>query len=92
MSSGLSLEKAFPRLKRRGPIEALKTLEAIQFALGFPRLKRRGPIEASILKRRVEVGLPFPRLKRRGPIEASHVGAKSRGSSNVSTSEKTWPH
>ena len=37
----------FPRLKRRGPIEAsLWTLGGPLDSALFPRLKRRGPIEA----------------------------------------------
>jgi len=37
---------SFPRLKRRGPIEATFIEEQKSFFGAFPRLKRRGPIEA----------------------------------------------
>jgi len=36
----------FPRLKRRGPIEARLFAKAKPLHCMFPRLKRRGPIEA----------------------------------------------
>jgi len=36
----------FPRLKKRGPIEALYLLLAVHTFDRFPRLKKRGPIEA----------------------------------------------
>ena len=62
---------AFPRLKRRGPIEAdrfpIKDEEA---EILFPRLKRRGPIEAKAKSLEPPSHTEFPRLKRRGPIEA----------------------
>jgi len=66
----LSFSVIFPRLKRRGPIEARHN-PLYQFsAYLFPRLKRRGPIEATApLPKRLDP-LTFPRLKRRGPIEA----------------------
>jgi len=38
---------AFPRLRRRGPIEAWKARVQSSIALRFPRLRRRGPIEAA---------------------------------------------
>ena len=62
---------AFPRLKDRGPIEALPALMSAAFRSLFPRLKDRGPIEALLHPRRdvLAAGL-FPRLKDRGPIEA----------------------
>jgi len=36
----------FPRLKRRGPIEAGMSVKDLTRINEFPRLKRRGPIEA----------------------------------------------
>jgi len=36
----------FPRLKKRGPIEAIVTYVFNFYVFQFPRLKKRGPIEA----------------------------------------------
>ena len=61
----------FPRLKSRGPIEALWCgLGLVQWLIGFPRLKSRGPIEAPTGIMCYVEGGDFPRLKSRGPIEA----------------------
>jgi len=38
----------FPRLQRRGPIEAGLALAPVLTGQEFPRLQRRGPIEASL--------------------------------------------
>ena len=62
----------FPRLKRRGPIEArCWGAENIAPMEIFPRLKRRGPIEANQVQGFLRRVTAFPRLKRRGPIEAA---------------------
>jgi len=37
---------AFPRLKKRGPIEAATQSIPALVGVRFPRLKKRGPIEA----------------------------------------------
>jgi len=47
----------FPRLKKRGPIEASQKKSASFLAILFPRLKKRGPIEAK--KYFYFFGLPF---------------------------------
>ena len=61
----------FPRLKRRGPIEAPPMPSHVREKGGtFPRLKRRGPIEANNIPIEINLEMKFPRLKRRGPIEA----------------------
>ena len=60
----------FPRLNRRGPIEAILPIWLPVSVGRFPRLNRRGPIEA---KNQIGVSVGaaiFPRLNRRGPIEA----------------------
>ena len=82
----------FPRLKRRGPIEASFYRLHLYKPLAFPRLKRRGPIEASRDKIARELVKMFPRLKRRGPIEAFARPAVHASDSDVSTPEKAWPH
>ena len=41
------IERIFPRLKDRGPIEAILVKSKCVLAREFPRLKNRGPIEAT---------------------------------------------
>ena len=43
---GQRADLMFPRLKRRGPIEACLLFIRMGIVCLFPRLKRRGPIEA----------------------------------------------
>ena len=59
----------FPRLKDRGPIEAI-TRSAAASGGTFPRLKDRGPIEATDAVAVAPAIAAFPRLNDRGPIEA----------------------
>ena len=65
------LSKTFPRLQKRGPIEARRVnADAADQFTEFPRLQKRGPIEAmaqDAASRHMHV---FPRLQKRGPIEA----------------------
>ena len=65
--------RLFPRLKDRGPIEALCTKGLKNGQLKFPRLKDRGPIEARLPPVVLEFPPSFPRLKDRGPIEAYRI-------------------
>ena len=67
------LDFRFPRLKRRGPIEAPPSPGPSLAPAAFPRLKRRGPIEARFKGFKPYDLAIFPRLKRRGPIEATHI-------------------
>ena len=60
----------FPRLQKRGPIEAKLNVQMLRDALEFPRLQKRGPIEARRVGRGRGAGGRFPRLQKRGPIEA----------------------
>ena len=46
----------FPRLQKRGPIEAEFEAAAKSGEVGFPRLQKRGPIEARGLPHHVESG------------------------------------
>ena len=39
---------SIPRLKSRGPIEAVPTPQRTRSLLSIPRLKSRGPIEATL--------------------------------------------
>ena len=65
------IEDGFPRLKKRGSIEARQAGWPEELIPTFPRLKKRGSIEA------YPAGFPavildvFPRLKKRGSIEAA---------------------
>jgi len=62
----------YPRLKDRGPIEAISTGQLEDSGFVYPRLKDRGPIEAgSHTPWLLWQGQGYPRLKDRGPIEAS---------------------
>ena len=82
----------FPRLQKRGPIEAKHSQFTSSIAEVFPRLQKRGPIEAAH-----DVGTPFadhlfPRLQKRGPIEAIHRSGQRDSNPRVSTLTKAWPH
>ena len=47
-SAGAEKRPRFPRLKSRGPIEALPPPMTMKMISSFPRLKSRGPIEARL--------------------------------------------
>jgi len=82
----------FPRLQKRGPIEALLLGWGWGGDAPFPRLQKRGPIEAEFEAAAKSGEVGFPRLQKRGPIEAylhhSHFSARNL----VSTLTKAWPH
>ncbi len=68
-AGGVSI--GFPRLLRRGPIEAVPVAQRLDRHTRFPRLLRRGPIEArDCAPAATKHVWQFPRLLRRGPIEA----------------------
>ncbi len=69
----------FPRLLRRGPIEAFTNASVTILTPEFPRLLRRGPIEALRPRQIFWMLLEFPRLLRRGPIEALILSGKAAG-------------
>lgn len=48
VAANSTVERPFPRLKNRGPIEAENGLMVCGSHLIFPRLKDRGPIDVSI--------------------------------------------
>ena len=60
----------FPRLQKRGPIEASSPSRSASSATRFPRLQKRGPIEAGQGAQACTGTSWFPRLQKRGPIEA----------------------
>ena len=61
----------FPRLQKRGPIEALFGCSRGEHrSRSFPRLRKRGPIEAIAGRMTARRFCAFPRLQKRGPIEA----------------------
>ena len=66
----VDITTVFPRLKKRGSIEACLLRRPRPKRSGFPRLKKRGSIEA---RKTLIYSVPlkiFPRLKKRGSIEA----------------------
>ena len=60
----------FPRLQKRGPIEARVKGVKSRIDPLFPRLQKRGPIEAGACRWLSRSWWAFPRLQKRGPIEA----------------------
>jgi len=86
------MQSGFPRLQRRGPIEARHRAEHLGAQPLFPRLQRRGPIEAWWMMILMREGIQFPRLQRRGPIEARRNRTVRNPRRIISTSTKTWPH
>ena len=82
----------FPRLQKRGPIEASKRRRVALTHHLFPRLQKRGPIEASQPGSYRTAGPGFPRLQKRGPIEATPPQISGRRPPRVSTLTKAWPH
>ena len=68
----------FPRLHRRGPIEARCAWRLHWSQPTFPRLHRRGPIEAWRPRSGWRPSSRFPRLHRRGPIEAGWCPGERR--------------
>ena len=65
----------FPRLQKRGPIEADPGRQHTDRLNQFPRLQKRGPIEAGSIENPTLGDLVFPRLQKRGPIEAITGGS-----------------
>ncbi len=70
-----------PRLKSRGPIEAMRPPLRTGPGRLIPRLKSRGPIEAEPGPVRFAGYADIPRLKSRGPIEAPRRILTSGGAS-----------
>ena len=70
-----AMRDRFPRLQKRGPIEAISESDLTPPVKLFPRLQKRGPIEAtSATTTHAGFGL-FPRLQKRGPIEAERCSS-----------------
>ena len=59
----------FPRLQKRGPIEACGHAPGEVLAALFPRLQKRGPIEAGTCPRRVESDCCFHAYKSVAPLK-----------------------
>jgi len=59
-----------PRLRSRGPIEAVRHVAGVAYLVLTPRLRSRGPIEAAGTRRTKRNSARTPRLRSRGPIEA----------------------
>ncbi len=64
--------REFPRLQKRGLIEAESVVLSRAAFSRFPRLQKRGLIEARGPSIPATPQTPFPRLQKRGLIEAFH--------------------
>ena len=62
---------AFPRLQKRGPIEALSERYRFDQHARFHAYKSVAPLKPGAPARRLQRAGLFPRLQKRGPIEAS---------------------
>jgi len=60
----------FPRLQKRGPIEARSRSCWVSRSRSFHAYKSVAPLKHMILRLARKVGV-FPRLQKRGPIEAA---------------------
>ena len=66
--------KLFPRLQKRGPIEATEvTREILSAQRGFHAYKSVAPLKLRLPGQPRVWPTRFPRLQKRGPIEASGV-------------------
>ena len=61
---------AFPRLQKRGPIEARRRQSSAGTAGRFHAYKSVAPLKLQAATREHREALEFPRLQKRGPIEA----------------------
>ena len=84
----------FPRLQKRGPIEALAGGDGPGDAAGeFPRLQKRGPIEA--LRKhgnRASLSRRFHAYKSVAPLKLPVGAGLQVADTSVSTLTKAWPH
>ena len=81
----------FPRLQKRGPIEAMKMTRDAAVNVTFPRLQKRGPIEAGLLAVSPTMKSCFHAYKSVAPLKLSDRLAGGVGEL-VSTLTKAWPH
>ena len=64
----------FPRLQKRGPVEATQRLVPMLSRARFHAYKSVAPLKPGCCGARVTPGAMFPRLQKRGPIEALFGG------------------
>jgi len=85
--------RQFPRLQKRGPIEAFATSLTGHSTTAFPRLQKRGPIEAQIVGQLApQVLRGFHAYKSVAPLKHSFYILARHGAHEVSTLTKAWPH
>ena len=85
--------RGFPRLHRRGLIEAGLCIQYSGSTSRFPRLHRRGLIEARrAAQARQWARRCFPRLHRRGLIEAQQTNATVSQDFPISAASPPRPH
>ena len=70
----------FPRLQKRGPIEASGVSPTNGGQLGFHAYKSVAPLKRYLSAELIQVDAWFPRLQKRGPIEASSANREGQGS------------
>ena len=67
----VTAQARFPRLQKRGPIEATISTPSVRgSAGGFHAYKSVAPLKLCADEQRKRVCVAFPRLQKRGPIEA----------------------
>ena len=82
----------FPRLQKRGPIEALYPCRHGRMTSLFPSLQKRGPIEATARKRAQLVKITgFHAYKSVAPLKRADEEIRME-IELVSTLTKAWPH
>ena len=70
----VTAQARFPRLQKRGPIEATISTPSVRgSAGGFHAYKSVAPLKLCADEQRKRVCVAFPRLQKRGPIEATHA-------------------
>ena len=83
----------FPRLQKRGPIEARGVRPKGAPRIWFPRLQKRGPIEANPDILVLTNGtLGFHAYKSVAPLKRLPLAKGCRRLPKVSTLTKAWPH
>ena len=84
---------AFPRLQKRGPIEAYaRVFGSGRWPFGFHAYKSVAPLKQHQAWATQRPAREFPRLQKRGPIEAPQRQLLFIAILLVSTLTKAWPH
>jgi len=81
----------FPRLQKRGPIEAARQPRAVVRAPGFHAYKSVAPLKLTERQAERLNRVVFPRLQKRGPIEAKGPRLQKRGNGMFPRLQKRGP-